>query len=96
MAIATQDLAVRVQKAIGLGDMKCREFEIRFSVDEAVTVNALCYVEEEHGNALVNELEWREFLVEMHKEPPRVREIVRRKDRTWRGWFRWVVLGKAE
>jgi hypothetical protein len=98
MAVAGADFNVRVLKALGLDGQRCREVEIRMSVGSITTVKALCYLTDEHGKALAEELEWREFHVYGPRDNEtrlRLFEIERRKDMTWGGWFRWVFGLKA-
>jgi hypothetical protein len=93
MTVAGNDFNVRLLKALGLENQRCREVEIRMAVNDLTTVKALCYLTDEHGKALAEELEWREFHIYGPRENEtrwRLYEIERRKDMTWAGWFRWV------
>lgn len=94
MAIANfNDFNASVCKALGLDKQHCREIEIRMAVDSVATVKALCYVTDEQGKKLAEELEWREFMVCGPRDDEtrwRLCEIARRKDMIWAGWFRWV------
>lgn len=93
MTVAGNDFNVRLLKALGLENQRCREVEIRMAVNDLTTVKALCYLTDEHGKALAEELEWREFHIYGPREDEtrcRLCEIERRKDTTWAGWFRWV------
>jgi hypothetical protein len=96
MAVANpHELNRKVVAALGLDRMLIRELEIRFAVDECATVKVLCFVTEQQGANLIEQLEWREFLVEVNRKPPRVREIRKLLFDSWWQRLRWLFFGQA-